>query len=330
MVLAIVLANPIDARAAEVAIRIHYVAPPGCPTEDAFAQRIRARSPRGKLVQGDANARAFIVNVRSDGNDSVGGIEFTDTAGERVTRVVKGGTCEEVVSGLALVAALAIEAHFVDEDPAQLEAAPAASAPRQIAAEPRASPVSPEEPSAARVGVATERVRWGGGGVVRGDSVTAPGVALGAGFYAEMVWRLPFQSIRLSARRTTASASVGDRTATFTRLGGHLSVCPWAFAPAKRVELATCAGVELGTLRTAGETSSALPSPRSETLLWASADASIEGRVEVLRNVVLEVGAEAVFPLVRREFIFERPDDTLFRIPAVGFGAGASLGVRFP
>ena len=115
-------------------IRIVFHAPAGCPDEAAFTGQITARTQRARLAAAGEVARTFSVTISpARGARARGKLVIDDPRGPSASRAVSG-TCEEVVSALGLVAALAIDPR-------------ASTAPKPLSAQPPpAPPPSPPPP----------------------------------------------------------------------------------------------------------------------------------------------------------------------------------------
>jgi hypothetical protein len=234
-----------------------------------------------------------------------------------VVRSVGGRTCDEIVSGLALIAALAIEARTTTEPPVE-----------------RRDPPSPTPPPAERPPEATparaSAVRLGAGVTGGFDSSSSPGAALAAGIYGEIAWRAPLRFVRIGAGRAAREESVNARSADFTRWAARLEACPVSWALASHLELPACAAFELGQLSGAGRPSAALPNPESARILWSAVEASGGVRWEPDRWWVLEARGGLGFPLIRHKFVFHGPDEIVFDVPAVGWTVAIDVGAHFP
>jgi hypothetical protein len=161
-------------------VRLAYQAPPGCPDRAALLEGVRARiGSAWEAREGDL-ARPIDVRVRSRGGRFVATIEFVDVEGQRVTRSVGGELCHNVVNGIALVTALAIESRVEEaldesepETPATRAPAPGTPVPGPA---PRVLPPPPRP---------RPQYRGASRGGLRGLGVTGvgPELALGAGIF---------------------------------------------------------------------------------------------------------------------------------------------------
>jgi hypothetical protein len=302
--------------------RIVYRAGSGCPDERTFVDRVASRLEGTRLASNaDADARSISVELTARETDSSGRLEFTDANGETVVRTVAGRTCDETASGLALIAALAIEALSAPPAPAQLPPT-----------EPRIpSPPSADAPPAGAPSADAHAPVGFGAGVTGGvDASSAPSAGLAFGIYGELAWRAPLRFARIVARRVESEASVNERKATFTKWSARVEACPVSVAIAPRLELPACAALELGRLSGEGQPSASLPDASSAAILWAAAGASSGLRWEIGRSWVVSARGSAEFPLTRHKFVFKGPSEPIFEIPPVGWGAAIELGAHFP
>ncbi|HEV8548519.1 MAG TPA: hypothetical protein VGQ57_05810 [Polyangiaceae bacterium] len=308
-------------------VRFRYEAPAACPTEAEFTERVRARLSHWEVAGPGELARTFSLTLRIDDRGAVGRLEFVDSDGVAVSRAVAGANCDEVASGLALIAALAIE-------PASPAATTAEPAPPRAAAPETPSPPPPLAPPKARARAApAERptASAGVGGGYVGWTGPHGGVSLDA--FLALGWRARGPSLRLSAWHWRASGESGGREAVFRGWGGRLEGCPLT-ATVKTLELEPCLGTNLGLFRGEGVEGPGVAHAEASNLFWR--DVLVIGRARWLigRLFLVEAQGELAFPLLRRDFGFNDAGgtraETIFRIPAVSGGAELHAGVRFP
>src|SRR5512141_197489 len=147
-------------------VRISYSAPAECPDQTAFEAGVSDRLSRPWKAAAGELARTIRIVVTKERGLLVARMAFTDAMGRSVSRAVSAETCDEVVSGIALVTALAIQSQVFGEEgaapgtpPASTGPAAAPSAPTAMVAPARPPPAS--HPSALahdvglRFGVAT-------------------------------------------------------------------------------------------------------------------------------------------------------------------------------
>src|SRR2546421_2322273 len=98
--------------AQDEAVRLEFEAGSGCPGRPEFMAQVRARTERVRFVETpfDSEARvvhALKVTAGPDGDRAVGRLRVGAT--EDADRLVKGKTCAEGISALALIAAVIID-----------------------------------------------------------------------------------------------------------------------------------------------------------------------------------------------------------------------------
>jgi len=95
---------------ADEALRIEYSAPPTCPNQAEFLARVQARLSAARAPEPGEFARTVSVAVNKEEDGFSARLQFVDARGETIVRTLSGKTCDEVVSGIALVTAHALEA----------------------------------------------------------------------------------------------------------------------------------------------------------------------------------------------------------------------------
>src|SRR5207244_5032698 len=116
---------------------LDYEADAGCPGRETFVHEVAARSSRVELVPPNSASHRFHVVLQSSSGRSSGRLEIEEGDGPATSRSVDGATCREVVSGLALIAALTL-------DP-QASLAPLTEGEPESAAEPAAATPPPPD-----------------------------------------------------------------------------------------------------------------------------------------------------------------------------------------
>jgi hypothetical protein len=280
-------------------------------------ERLRARTAHADLARAGEVA-PFAVIVSSSENASSARIRFSGADAQPAIRTVSGRTCDEVVSAAALITALAIEATLSGAPPLPRESADPAS-PGVLPPDTAASP-------------SEARSRWlhaWGLGATAGIDSWTPGGGYAAGIFGELAARAPLALVRLTLRATTGSASVDERSATFTSQMARLSLCPVSIEIAEPLILFPCAAIDAGRLAAEGDASAALPGPRTAAIFWSAAEAVLVVRWQLGAWMALDVGGELGFPLVRHTFVFEAPNQLVDEVPVVGAGVHAAFALRF-
>ena len=309
------------AESEEEAVRLQYTAPAECPDAASFAARVRERTARGRFAEPNELARTFDVELVPLAQGFSGSLEFLDDNGAQVSRHVHGEQCDEVVSSLALITALALDATLPSEhsEPAAIPAVPPLPQP-PVKAPPTQRPAPPSE----RTTGALRGVRVGVQ-VGYGNATSAPRL----GVLAQLDFRSGL-TLRWTAHYAWHELAVDPgRSANLQLLGLETSLCPWRFRWGT-FGLSPCAAVDLGALRAAGVPSQQLTSASDETIGWASLGTQLGLSWEPDALFWVELRAAAEFPLrAGYRFTFENPDQTAYQVPYVaGWGAIGS-GVRF-
>lgn len=321
--LALLLAVPALARAepSQEAVRFQYQAPVECPDRSSFTARVRERTDRGREAGEGELARTFSVVVREEAPGFWGEIEFLDDGGAKVSRRVRGEQCEAVVSSLALITALALDATLRREEepvaPAPAPVAPAAAVagpPVEAAAIFRAPP-RPRSLTGMRVGLT-----FGMAGAIHAPVV---------GLLGQLDWRSGV-ALRLAAYYGWDEFEVDEgRRAKLRAQGVQASVCPVRWGSA-RLGLSPCAQLVLGTLRSEGVASSKLTRAGGDTIGWASVGAELRFAWEPPAPLWFELSAGTELPLRRGYlFTFSSPDRDVYEVPSFAGALALAVGVRF-
>lgn len=288
-----------------------------CPAEFAFR---RALGERLERPLGEAFARLRLeVNITRDASGSgwVGQLRVNGETGTATTREIAGASCDSVFAALSLMAAL--------------------SADGAPAPEPVPVPVPSFEP-AADVGVARRAERERDGLRVAPavwallDSAVAPQLATGFGAGVRLEWQsddawspeLQLGALSLRSERRPDALSFGSRFAVSAL---HASFCPLRVISSKTWSARPCVQLEGGRISGAG-VGSALARSTERHGLWLSSGASLQGGAVLWGPLTLGAAIGATFPFVRHAF-FLQPDTLVYRVPAVGWRAGASVTASF-
>ena len=298
-------------------VKLSLVASAGCTDETKLHDALALRSD--KIVMDAASADRIDVDVSDRGTGLVTGTLVVTRDGQSsAPKTLEGATCEEVVRGISLVAALAFDpeaklAPRTSEVPASPPAVPA-RAPGVVA------PVGPSW-------------RFGVGGGAGAWALGADGTSLAFAAFVELARDAPGLSplFRLGLSRATATATVMDGTfgaiaADLALTVGRASACVARWDLAFGVRIRPCVGLDAGIVR---------GSPRApitgdgRSRGWAAPTVNLRIEWEIARTLFVEAEGLAAFPLVRDELGAE-PRITLYRAPALLPAASFSAGLRFP
>jgi hypothetical protein len=334
--------------AADDAVRLDYLAPVGCPDHLAFIDRVRQRVPTARAASPDELARELTVVVGEDEDGFSARLDFVDRHGETITRTLSGKTCDEVVTGIALVTALALEAQHETEaaeghdaeSPAPVgapESAPPAEdttpAPPAPATRATAAP-TPRAPSSRPTAKRRAKARRGfrnGAGIGAGNAwFVAPGTPI----VMDAAFRVGHSSItgsgRVGFRSWVSKGEVGVRTASFIGYTGALEGCPVAWPKESALRFEPCLALTLGVLEARGEPTEELLTTDSSRIFWGDVRGIARVRVALTDIVELEGQGELGVPLRTHRFLFQSPEQTVFEIPGAGIGWRAGILLHFP
>ncbi|HVW27845.1 MAG TPA: hypothetical protein VHC69_20910 [Polyangiaceae bacterium] len=266
---------------------------------------------RVRRAQGGEAARTFSVVVEQAGAGYRAALDVVDVAGAVNRREVDGADCAEVVSAVALVAALAVDpaAGASPSGAAPVTVAPEATAtPPPIAANaPPAPPVVPalREPAPEPRPSSPVRYRWsvGGGGEVR--FAVVPAVALGGAIHIDVAptTGVFVPSFRLSAHAVTTRVERTGITADLTWWSSRWDVCPLR-AAASPLVVEACGVLDLGALTTSG---GGVERPSNATRFWGAAGFSPRLRWAATPSVELSFESALEFPFRRYELTYAIP-----------------------
>jgi hypothetical protein len=305
------------------AFRLEYWAEGHCPDAVEFAHQIQTRAPRLRPAEADEPALGFYAELADHAGSATGRLTARSPDGREVVREVRGPTCEDVSTALALIAALAADPSQSSEPvqpPVQAKAAPVQRAPRP-------EPVTTEVPDSEN-----RLYRWTygvGGGLAFDSSIApSPGYGLGVEFDAEGPGGSPARVLfSLSAIRAAAgNTETTGGSASFTWVGLRLATCPMRWPEETPLFFRPCAFFDTGVLSgdvAAGDLS------RDKSTTWAAAGGF--GRIEELVGEVvsfqLDVGVTV--PLTRPAFGVGEDAPLAFKVPSTGILGRIGLSYRF-
>jgi hypothetical protein len=320
-------------------VRLEYQADPACPTRAAFIDDVRARTSRARFTDDDPKARTIRVWARVSAGRGTGRLE----TGASAPRQVSAESCADVVSALALIAALTIDPQAstapvrtatAGAPSATVSAAPIPAPAPRAPASTEPAPAPPPPPAAAVPSAPTPRFLGLG---ARFDAFGLSGIhLLGGSAWVEaglLQARLFAPSLRLSARYgVSPSVAAGDASASFSLFAGRVE------ASAPRLELGRASLVpalffELGNLRGEATPGSVVYTQTTgvEGRLWLLLGEALALEIRVVDGAYLSLGAEIDEPLQRYDFYFRNPSrqDSAWTVPEVEVAAHLGAGVRF-
>ncbi len=317
------LARPAAAQAASEPFRLEYWAEGRCPDAIEFARQVQTRAPRLRPARADEPALGFYAELSERSGTAIGHLTARTSDGREVTREVRGTTCDDVATALALIAALAAD-------------------PNQPVDVPEAPPVAVVVPNAARrpprrwqppdVGPIISPRRWtfGVGAGLGFDSSIAPnpGYGLGVEFSAEAksgsVWRPLFALSAIRAAAASTETRAGN--ASFTWLAFRGALCPLRWPQETPLFVRPCLFADAGILE--GQVSLA-DHTQDQSKTWFAAGGFL--RVEALAGEALSFQLDGgVTAALKRDAFDSGPGAaSAFQVPAAGILGRIGLAYRF-
>jgi hypothetical protein len=309
-------------QSSEEPVRVEYQGPSTCPSEGAFFDAVLARTPRARRASDAAPARTFVVHLTSSNDESTGHLLIRAVDGTSTEREVTGDTCDEVVSALALITALAVDPAATTR-PIPL----AKPVPPPAPSTPAAAPPTSDTPAAP---VPSDERRWHL--AISVDASVAAGASpralVGPSAMIQVIPPLTMglaPSIHLGFDlASTGDIDLNGPTVNFHSTLGVVEACPhrWTLGS---FDVEPCARVEAGALSARG--SNVVP-PRSNTHAWIAAGAVARAQWHFFRSLFLDFDAGMRVPFYQTTFFFE-PNDTIYETSALGGWVGAGIGARF-
>jgi hypothetical protein len=276
--------------------RIEWEAPSTCPDSRAMYERLRKRLGDEAISGELPRVRGVIVPI---GKGQRLHLDIEED-GRRSSRVISGGDCDELVDAAVLAITLALQG---DATVATLDGAPSNPLSEQAGTPvlddgrldgPESAPRSPVGASKLRVSAAVEAVLD-----LSALPEPAPGLAIAVrgeldrfGLSAYAAW-LPAQ--RLSVR--------ANEFVDFELVTGGVRACHDLFEGVIRGD--ACAVLEVGRL---AASSADLDSSRDVANLWLATGAALELRQRVLQGLEVQLRAEPLVPLLRKQYAVNREE----------------------
>lgn len=338
-----------SATTSEGAVSVAYELPPGCPSIDDFERDVQQRAPRARFTMNGA-VRKFRVGARPDAAEWVGEVTAIPEVDASSVRRVRGATCAEVESALALIVALALDPGALREPGSADGAATGQSAPGLPPSTPPAAPppvIVPEAPpprvvlpplvETARGSAETGhryhfRASWGAGALAALG--VAPAALFGFGISADVTPardRLLTWLVRLSASELFPREVGNPLKARFTGQFFSLEGCPVRLSLGRVVSLLPCVGLEAGVLEVGGLAQPHLATTQNQNAPFIAVIEPLRVAVRLGGLFSLEVDGTLGEPLRHDSFGYSRPPVHVHTIPTVtgSFGLGLRINQDF-
>lgn len=329
------------APAGAMSFELRYSAPPGCPTREAAIELIRERAPGARFSPG---ARRVLEVRVTDAARGYTGALAVDAIAEKQLAAAR---CDDLVTALALVIALAI-----DPDAAPPRAAPAGSAAAPAegteidGAAATGAAMAPGAAMAAPAPAATPGAAMAAPAAAVAPAVTAAAPAAThpwaidatiGGSLATGVTPDPLLAARLAARVTRShlaaelalaaghdSTRAAEGSAAFTQIVARPAAC--RLRSARSLELGACAHAELGLVRATGDD---IVNARALTRLWAALGAHATLRWPARSRFFAQLQLGLTAPITRDRYRF-MPGTVVHETAPVCGWLDLGLGVHFP
>jgi hypothetical protein len=318
--------------------RLEYWARGQCPDAAEFARQIQTRAPRLRPAEGDEPALGFYAELDARGGSATGRLTARSPDGREVRREVHGTTCDDVVTALALIAALAA-------DPTQpVEASPPPE-PRRRAPRPPKEHLDEPRSDALPEPIVPEPVRrwtFGVGVGLAFDSSIAPSPGYGLSVALEVeapegpedsAFR-PFFSLSANRAAAARTETSGGNNAAFTWLAFRLTACPLRWPEQTPLFLRPCAFFDAGELEgsvSLEDQSIAPPGVHGSDVTHPWFALGAFSRVEALVGEVvsLQLDGGVTAPLRHDEFSAGPGAPAAFVVPSAGILGRIGLSYRF-
>jgi hypothetical protein len=333
LVAAALLLAPRTAQAGGTPVRLTVQSDAGCPDEAEFIARVRARTEFVVAAPGEP-AITFTVELAQLQDEAEARLELRTFDGAGRQRRIVAPSCEEAVSAMAFVVAVAIDrGDLADEAGEPADGEPAAEpAPDQAPAAPTGdalptpAPVFDRAPSPSQ-SPAPRRFSAGMDAVVSGG--VAPTLLAAPSPFVEwhsFTTALPDPAIRLAFLRANSGAiqsDLGSAELTWTAL--RLDLCPFRLSLTEWSGLRSCVLFDAGVLKGNGID---VYSSKARSRPWLAPGVDVRIDAAITGPLELELMGGLTFPLVRDEFAID-PSAELHRAPQVAGTAGVGVSVAF-
>lgn len=320
-----------------VPVQLEYEGPAVCPDAAAFTREVLARAPRARAAAPAERTRTLLARVKPGGGHGYDGVLVVrDVGGAMTERAVHAPTCDELVTALAVIAAMVIDpmtakTGAIDAGLAPADATADVVEPTVADADGRAALPVPEPPTPRPSepppgGAEPKDPRWemsvgAGGGAISGSApmllfsvpVFFEVSRSGAGVFSP--------ALRIRFERTATAAS---ESGAFARTGGAVDLCPIALR-ARSLRAQSCARVELAGLSASGR---AVEPIRSGLRPWFALGPLARVRFELESPLFIELEGALLLAVVRDRFFVE-PGTLVYRAPLVGATTAFAVGLGF-
>lgn len=308
-----------------------------CGSADAFVSEVRARSPRVRFAAaGESAPRSLVVHVEPRGAKMSGRIELHEADGTTTERAVIGASCDDVTSGLGLVAALALDpmaststtatnTNNTNTNTNTSNTNGTANTNTNTTSTTTTTTKTDGEDDDAQTLDPSKR-RWSVGAGVDAEAVigVSPNPLFSVPVFFEVTRALgEHVDVGGAIRFERAGESATDATsggADFTWTAGAVDLC--LIGRGGRFRAHACARSHFGVIDAHGE---GVTPERSATRPWVDVSLALAVRARIVGPVFIELGGSAGIALVQDRFFLE-PNQTVFQVQAFTGHVGGGLG----
>ncbi|MDQ2646484.1 MAG: hypothetical protein M3020_21925 [Myxococcota bacterium] len=325
--------------------RVTFSTAAGCGSAAAFEDEVLKRTDRLRLADSDEAALALNVELTRAAQGIEGRLTLRESDGHVTEREVPGGDCEEVLSAMALIAALTVDPLARPDREIPLARRQRNRRESQSPAPPRPTRQSPKRvipkrelpkqgeepapPSPAEPANAEPGIGFGVGQRVTLQTAVMPGTTLGLGAHAELAVTGPSlwsPRVRLSGIFSRSGAIDAERgRAEFDWITARLQGCPVRLGFDRTWNIRPCAYLDAGRLHGVG---SQIEPNDQKSVFWTAAGVELSGELRLFGPLALGAELGILLPFRRDRFLFE-PDTELHEVPAAGFSGAVGLGLLF-
>lgn len=282
---------------------------------DAFSAKLTKRSSRLRPSQRGEDRAEFRLDITKQESVITGHLRVRESDGNETTRTISGANCDEVLSALAIVAAVLVD--------------PSASA----AEAPSVSPLKPKAPTIESFAPATRLTRWRfAGGVGAGiETAISPRLAATVSLQGEAsLLGLGLFSPRfaLALHRSAGNTlETPNGSAHFQWTAARVAGCPARLAISEQLSFRPCLFFDLGVLAASGHQTYGGESAR---VAWYGLGGVARAEYVPVAPLALGLDAGVMLPLVHDRFYFDpgAATDTL-ALPRLGLTLRAGIAVYF-
>ena len=296
-------------------VRVDYEEHPGCPSAEAFTQEVLGRVARARPAASGERARTLVVRVRPAAGGLEASLAIRELDGTVAERNVRGETCADLITALAVIASVALEPLGSGEAP---DAAPAPAA--SSAAPVVESDAAPPPPHARSVFAAGLGVAVNGGAA----PVALPGLLAFVELTSERDGIFePAARLRFG-RTVIGGATENGPGARFSLTTAGADLCPVSLRNGM-LRAAPCVRLEVGALNARG---SSVEPVHSEARPWFVLGPAARLRLDLVGPLFAEVEGALLAVVVRDRFLVDS-SMLVYRPPSVAGAAGFALGLAF-